>query len=77
MRDIAKALGTPDFLRVRIGVGRPPGRQDPADFVLSPFGKAERADLGVVLEEVADATEKIVESGLTAAQQDFHGRTSA
>lgn len=74
LRDIAKALGTPDFIRVRIGVGRPPGRQDPADFVLSPFGATERKDLPVLLEDAADATELIAEKGLLLAQQDVHGR---
>lgn len=77
LRDIAKALGTPDFLRVRIGVGRPPGRQDPADFVLSPFSSTERATLGVTLEEAADATELITEHGLTEAQQRVHGKANA
>lgn len=73
LRDIAKALGTPDFLRVRIGIGRPPGRQDPADFVLKPFGSAERETLGVLLEEAADAAESLVSDGLLASQQRFHG----
>ena len=45
VRDIAKALGTPEFPRVRVGIGRPPGRQDPADWVLDPFGAAERTQL--------------------------------
>lgn len=74
LRDIAKALGTPEFLRVRIGIGRPPGQQDPADFVLKPFGKAERDVLGVLLEDAADATESLVTHGLLATQQSFHGR---
>lgn len=74
LRDIAKALGTPDFLRVRIGIGRPPGRQDPADYVLRPFGSGERDALGVLLEDAADAAESLVSDGLTAAQQRFHGR---
>jgi PTH1 family peptidyl-tRNA hydrolase len=73
LRDIAKALGTPDFLRVRIGIGRPPGQQDPADFVLKPFGTGERAALGVLLEDAADAAEALVSDGLLAAQQRFHG----
>jgi len=77
LRDITKALSTPDFLRVRVGVGRPPGRQDPADYVLSPFAKAELGDLGVTLELAADAVERITEAGLIAAQQDFHGRGNA
>lgn len=77
LRDIAKALHTPDFLRVRIGVGRPPGRQDPADFVLSPFSPAERTTLPVILEDAADATVLIAEEGLTAAQQRVHGKGKA
>lgn len=76
LRDIAKALGTPDFLRVRIGIGRPPGQQDPADFVLKPFGPSERDTLGVILEDAADATELLVNEGLLAAQQRFHGRAT-
>lgn len=77
LRDIAKALDTPEFFRVRVGIGRPPGRQDPADFVLKPFGSAERAALGVLLEDAADATEALVEEGLLNAQQRFHGRSSS
>lgn len=74
LRDIAKALGTPEFLRVRIGIGRPPGRQDPAGFVLAPFSGAERETLGVLIEDAADAVESVVEDGLIAAQQKYHGR---
>ena len=76
LRDIAKALGTPDFLRVRVGIGRPPGQQDPADFVLKPFASSERANLGVLLEDAADAVESVVDEGLLAAQQRFHGRAA-
>ncbi|UOR02704.1 aminoacyl-tRNA hydrolase [Leucobacter allii] len=76
LRDIAKALATPEFLRVRIGIGRPPGQQDPADFVLKPFGSTERQNLPVLLEDAADAAESLVEDGLLAAQQRFHGRTA-
>lgn len=77
LRDIAKALGTPDYLRVRIGVGRPPGQQDPADFVLKPFGTSERSNLPVLLEDAADATEGLIDEGLTATQQRFHGRATS
>lgn len=73
LRDIAKALGTPEFLRVRIGIGRPPGQQDPADFVLKPFASGERDTLAVLLEDAADASEMLVTDGLTATQQRFHG----
>ncbi|UBH06841.1 peptidyl-tRNA hydrolase [Leucobacter sp. Psy1] len=74
IRDIARALDTPDFSRVRIGIGRPPGQQSAADFVLKPFASVERQSLGVLLEDAADATEALVVDGLTAAQQRFHGR---
>lgn len=74
LRDIAKALGTPDFFRVRVGIGRPPGRQDPADYVLKPFASTERDALPVLLEDAADAVESLVRVGLTATQQLVHGR---
>lgn len=73
LRDIAKALGTPDFLRVRIGIGRPPGRQDPADFVLRPFGSGE--DIELLVSDAADACEAVVEEGLQAAQNAIHARS--
>lgn len=72
VRDVAKALGGADFVRVRVGIGRPPGRQDPADWVLSPFGTAERAALPALLTDSADAVELLVDDGLVAAQQRFH-----
>lgn len=72
VRDVAKALGTPEFTRVRVGIGRPPGRQDPADWVLDPFGQAERKTLPILLSDAADAVELIVEQGLVAAQQRVH-----
>ncbi|MEJ5866639.1 aminoacyl-tRNA hydrolase, partial [Pseudokineococcus sp. 5B2Z-1] len=72
LRDTSKALGTKDYVRVRVGIGRPPGRMDPADFVLKPFGSAERRDLPVLLEEAADAVELVVLRGLEAAQQQVH-----
>ncbi|REJ04307.1 aminoacyl-tRNA hydrolase [Microbacterium bovistercoris] len=72
VRDIAKALGTPDFPRVRVGIGRPPGRQDPADWVLAPFGATERKTLPIHISDAADAVELLVADGLTAAQQKHH-----
>ncbi len=72
IRDIAAAIGTTDFARVRIGIGRPPGRQDAADYVLTPFGKAERELLPSVLSDAVDATELLVAEGLLAAQQRWH-----
>ena len=68
LRSISAALGTKDYVRVRVGVGRPPGRQDPADYVLSDFPSAQREDLGVTLENAADAVHDVVSLGLTAAQ---------
>lgn len=73
IRDIIAALGSPDFLRVRVGIGRPPGQQVVSDFVLSNFGTVERKELPVTLELAADACELIVSQGLGAAQQRFHG----
>lgn len=72
LKDITKALGTPDYVRVRVGVGRPPGRQDAADYVLRPFSSTERKELDLVIALAADAVEDLVEKGLAEAQQRFH-----
>ncbi|HOW95988.1 MAG TPA: aminoacyl-tRNA hydrolase [Mycolicibacterium fallax] len=72
LRSVAAALGTKDFQRVRLGIGRPPGRQDPAAFVLSPFGAAERAELPTICEQAADATELLIGQGLEPAQNLVH-----
>jgi len=72
VRDIAAAIGTPDFVRVRIGIGRPPGRQDAAEFVLKPFAGAEREILPSLLSDAADATELVITDGSVAAQARFH-----
>lgn len=72
IRDIASAIGTPDFTRVRIGIGRPPGRQPAADFVLRDFTSDERAVLPNLLVDAADATELVASEGLGAAQLRFH-----
>lgn len=74
LRSMTGALGTRDYLRVRVGIGRPPGRMDPADYVLKPFSAAERKELGVVVEEAADAVETLIELGLEAAQNRVHAR---
>lgn len=74
VRDIARALGTAEFPRVRAGIGRPPGRQDPADWVLSPFSATERSTLPIFVSDAADAVEELVANGLTAAQQTYHSR---
>jgi PTH1 family peptidyl-tRNA hydrolase len=72
LRSISASLGTRDYLRVRFGIGRPPGRMDPADFVLRDFSAAERADLGVCLEQAADAVEMLLTDGLLATQNRLH-----
>ncbi|MSR98669.1 aminoacyl-tRNA hydrolase [Arthrobacter sp. BL-252-APC-1A] len=72
LRDISKALGTKDYLRVRVGVGRPPGRMDTADWVLKDFGTTESKDLPFLVADGADAVELLLSDGLVAAQQKFH-----
>jgi PTH1 family peptidyl-tRNA hydrolase len=72
LRDILKATDNADFTRVRVGVGRPPGRQDAADFVLKDFSGTERASLPNLIADAADAVEAIADVGLVAAQQKFH-----
>ncbi len=72
LRDIAKAANSPEYVRVRVGVGRPPGRQDPADFVLQGFSSTERAVLPNLLSDAADAVELVIADGLLAAQQKVH-----
>jgi peptidyl-tRNA hydrolase, PTH1 family len=73
VKDIVKALGSPDFLRVRIGVGRPPGQQDPADYVLEPVPKRQAEDFAVLLERAADAAMDLVHLPLERVQ-DRHNR---
>lgn len=72
VRSVAAALGTKDFQRVRIGIGRPPGRKDPAAFVLEPFNAAERAEVPTICEQAADAAELLIELGLEPAQNRVH-----
>jgi PTH1 family peptidyl-tRNA hydrolase len=72
LRSVTSSLGTRDYYRVRIGVGRPPGRQDPADFLLSDFTSAERKELPLIVDRAADAVEALLGRGLAAAQNEFH-----
>ena len=72
LRSITRSMGSNDYLRVRVGVGRPPGRMDAADYVLRDFSPAERRDLGVGLEEAADATDLLISKGLERAQLVVH-----
>lgn len=71
-RSLSRALSTKDYLRMRFGVGRPPGRQDPADWVLSDFSAAERKDLDYLVDRTADFVEAIITNGLEPAQNLFH-----
>ncbi|MEO7069228.1 MAG: aminoacyl-tRNA hydrolase, partial [Nostocoides sp.] len=72
LRSISASLGTRDYLRVRVGIGRPPGRMDPADFVLRDFSSTERKDLPLLVGDAADAVEMLVAQGLLATQQRYH-----
>jgi peptidyl-tRNA hydrolase, PTH1 family len=72
VRSVASALGTKDFHRVRIRIGRPPGRKDPAAFVLENFSAAERPEVPVICEQAADATELLIKLGLETAQNQVH-----
>jgi PTH1 family peptidyl-tRNA hydrolase len=72
LKSIRSSLGTGDFYRVRAGIGRPPGRQDPADFVLSNYSAAERKELPLQVDRAADAVQSLVEKGLEATQQRYN-----
>ena len=72
LRSISGSIGTKDYLRVRFGIGRPPGRQDPADFVLKRFSAAERKELEFAVDLAADAAEALLRDGLEPAQNRFH-----
>jgi PTH1 family peptidyl-tRNA hydrolase len=72
LRSIRRALGTGNFFRVRVGIGRPPGRQDPADFVLKPFAAAERPAVPDLVQRGADAVTSLVVDGLERTQNRFN-----
>ena len=72
LRSVTGSLGTREYYRVRVGVGRPPGRQDPADFLLRDFTAAERKELPLIIDRAADAVEALLERGLATAQNEFH-----
>jgi peptidyl-tRNA hydrolase, PTH1 family len=72
LKSLSQALGTHAFHRVRVGIGRPPGRQDPADYVLQPIGKSQLEDLAVTIARAADAVGSLITEGLEAAQQRFN-----
>jgi PTH1 family peptidyl-tRNA hydrolase len=72
LRSISSSVDTRDYLRVRFGIGRPPGRQDPADYVLKRFSGTERKDLELAVDLAADAAEALLADGLEIAQNRFH-----
>lgn len=72
LRDISKALDSKDYHRLRVGLGRPPGRMDPSDFVLRDFASAERSEVSLLITECGDALEALVFHGLAMAQQRLH-----
>ncbi|OUC78999.1 aminoacyl-tRNA hydrolase [Gordonia lacunae] len=72
LRSLSQVLGTRDYLRVRIGIGRPPGRQDPADFVLKPFPSSARSDVELLIANGCDAVELLLGQDLESAQNTVH-----
>ncbi|SBW19252.1 Peptidyl-tRNA hydrolase [Candidatus Protofrankia californiensis] len=76
LRSVTASLGSRDYLRVRVGIGRPPGRMDPADFVLRDFSAPERKELPFLLDRAADAVDSLVGRGLEATQNMFHASTA-
>ena len=72
LRSISQSLSTRDYLRVRVGIGRPPGRQDPADYVLSDFTAVQRKELDFVVDRAADMVESLIRIGLEPTQNAFH-----
>jgi peptidyl-tRNA hydrolase, PTH1 family len=77
LRSVTAALGSREYYRARIGIGRPPGRMDPAAFVLRDFTAAERKELPFLVDRAADAVEALIGTGLAAAQNAFHGESPA
>jgi peptidyl-tRNA hydrolase, PTH1 family len=75
LRSISQSLGTRDYLRARFGIGRPPGRMDPADYVLRRFSSGERTEVDLAVELCADAVEALLTEGLEPTQNRFHALT--
>src|SRR5690349_15809504 len=72
LRSMSSSLGGKDYIRVRFGIGRPPGRQDPADYVLADFSAVERKELDFFIDRAADAVEMLIQRGLEATQNHYH-----
>jgi PTH1 family peptidyl-tRNA hydrolase len=73
LRSMSTSLSTKEYARVRFGIGRPPGRQEPADYVLSDFAGAERKELDFLVDRAADVVEAVVLEGVEWAQNKYHG----
>ncbi|CAB4333603.1 unannotated protein [freshwater metagenome] len=72
LKSLTSSFGTPDYFRIRMGIGRPMGQQDPGDFVLKAFASAEKKALGEFVGRGADAVESLITRGLEVTQQDFN-----
>jgi len=72
LRSLDQALRSSEYLRVRVGIGRPPGRQDPADFVLQPVGARDEAELAILVGHAADAVRSLIADGLERTQDRFN-----
>lgn len=73
LKSISAALGTREYNRIRVGIGRPPGRQNPSDYVLAKYPAKARESVGVTVALAAEATEYTVLNGLLKAQLKYHG----
>jgi PTH1 family peptidyl-tRNA hydrolase len=73
LRSMSKSLSSKEYARVRVGIGRPPGRQDPADYVLSDFSATERKELDFLVDRAADVVEAVILEGVEWAQNKYHG----
>jgi PTH1 family peptidyl-tRNA hydrolase len=72
LKSIRQSMATGDYYRIRVGIGRPPGRQEVHDFVLKPYSSTERKDLPTYIEEAADAIESLISVGLEKTQSSFN-----
>ena len=72
LKSLSQALRTPEYHRVRIGIGRPPGRQDPADFDLEPIGKKDEPEIAIWVDRATEAVRSLVREGLVATQDRFN-----
>jgi PTH1 family peptidyl-tRNA hydrolase len=72
LKSMTSSFGTPDYYRIRLGIGRPMGQQDPADFVLKAFSKVEQKDLAEFIDRGADVVESLITKGLEATQSAYN-----